>query len=184
MVTLLRCILVVLIAAHAYVHARTFYFPHYGDGDGLRMTFVVSNYSDATATGTLRVYNMAGELASLPFEDGTVSTVALALAPDSSTVLRTRGISDPLRTGFVRVDLNQEEVSGVAIFKFASGLEASVLPSQTGKRFALFVERSSSLDTGIAVYRETTSPIHLKLYDSSGTLVDERPFEFPGNQAA
>ena len=148
------------------------------------MTFVVSNYSDATATGALRVYDTLGDPAPLPFEFGAPSDVLLSLPPNSSTVFRTRGTSDPLRTGFVRVDLDQEEVSGVAIFQFSSGLEASVLPSQTGKRFALFVERSSDLDTGIATYRATTSPIKLKLYDSFGTLVDERSFDFSGRQAA
>ena len=51
--------LVVLWAAHACLYAKTFYFPHYADGDGLRMTFVVSNHSDATAT--LSVYDPAGE---------------------------------------------------------------------------------------------------------------------------
>ncbi len=180
----LRCVLAILFAAHSYIHAKTLYFPHYGDGDGLRMTFVVSNYSDATATGALSVYDTFGDPAPLPFESGTASVVELTLPPNSSTVLRTQGTSDPLRTGFVRVELDQEEVSGVAIFKFASGLEASVLPSQTGKRFALFVERSSDLDTGIAIYRETPSPIDLKLYDASGTLVDEHPFDFSGSQAA
>lgn len=182
MVTFLRCTLAVLFAAQTYVQAKTFHFPHYGDGDGLRMTFVVSNYSDATATGSLSVYDPYGKRSRLPFENETVSDVALTLAPNSSVILRTQGTSAPLKTGFVRVYLDQEEVSGVAIFKFTSGLEASVLPSQTGKRFGLFVERSSGLDTGIAVYRETDQPINLKLYDREGTLVDERPFEFTGSQ--
>ena len=180
----LRCVVAILFAAHSHIHAKTFYFPHYGDGDGLRMTFVVSNYSDATATGTLSVYDSLGDPAPLPFDSGAASVVDLTLPPNSSTVLRTLGTSHPLRTGFVRVELDQEEVSGVAIFKFASGLEASVLPSRTGKRFALFVERSSGLDTGIAIYRETPSPLDLKLYDRSGTLVDERLFDFSGSQAA
>ncbi|MCY3776535.1 MAG: hypothetical protein OXH11_11180, partial [Candidatus Aminicenantes bacterium] len=184
MVTSLRCILVILFLAHSNTHAETFYFPHYGDGDGLRMTFVVSNHSEATATGTLRVYDTQGDPAPLPFESGAASVVDLTLAPNSSTVLRTQGTSDPLRTGFVKVELDQEEVSGVANFKLASGLEAGVPSRQTGKRFALSVERSSNLDTGIAIYRETPSSIHLKLYDTNRTLVDERPFDFSGSQTA
>ena len=184
MAVALRCVLAILFVVHSYIHAKTFYFPHYGDGDGLGMTFVVSNHSDAVASGQLSVYDTLGNPAPLPFENGADYVVDLTLAPNSSTVLRTLGTSDPLRTGFVSVELDQEEVSGVAIFRFASGLEASVLPSQTGKRFALFVERSSNLDTGIAIYRETSTPINLKLYDASGTLVRERPFDFPGFQAA
>ena len=177
-------IVAILFAAHSYIYGKTLYFPHYGDGEGLRMIFVVSNYSDAVATGTLSVYDTSGDLAPLSFENGAASVVDLTLPPDSSKVLRTQGTSDPLRTGFVRVDLDQEEVSGVAIFQFASGVEASVLPSQLGTRFALFVERSSGLDTGIAIYRETPNPINLKLYDTDGNLVDERTFDFPGSQAA
>ena len=184
MVVSVRCILAILFLTHSYTHAETFYFPHYGDGDGLRMTFVVSNHSEATATGTLSVYDTLGDPAPLPFESGAASEVDLTLAPNSSTVLRTLGTSDPLRTGFVRVELDQEEVSGVATFRFASGLEANVPSSQTGKRFALSVERSSDLDTGIAIYRETPSSIHLKLYDKNRTLVDERPFDFSGSQTA
>ena len=47
-------ILLAMLALSATASARTFYFPHYGDGSGLSMLISVSNFSDQIATGTIR----------------------------------------------------------------------------------------------------------------------------------
>ena len=87
-------------------------------------------------------------------------------------LLSTSGTSQPVKSGFITAVLDQETVSGVAIFKFSSGSESSVLPVDLGARFSLFVERSATLHTEIAIFRtEDTSPIQLMLQDVAGTEI-------------
>lgn len=156
-----------------------FYFPHYGDGGGLSMRFALSNFdSAATAGGELRVQAPDGSPQALPFHEAPDDRVALSLTPHSSRVLATDGSSNPLKSGFVKVTAGGAAIGGVAIFKYASGPEASVLPSYPGRKFSLFVERSATLDTGIAVAREEREEVRLILYDVEGTWVAEGILEF------
>ncbi|MFZ0430029.1 MAG: sialidase family protein, partial [Acidobacteriota bacterium] len=163
-----------------------FYFPHYGDGQGLSMQVAINNPSDQTASGRLAVYDQAGDPQELPFADlGSMSSVDLSIPPKSTRVLTTLGTSDPVRVGFIRVELDQPEASGVAIFRYASGPEASVLPSSPGRRFALFVERSDRLRTGIALARlSPNQPVSLALYSLDGTLVESRDYPMAATQEA
>jgi hypothetical protein len=149
----------------------TYYFPHYGDGDGLSMILGVNNLSSNRSTGKLTLLDASGKPQSLPFESGPSNELTLGLEKNAATIAKSQGTSSPLKSGYVKVEMNQREASGVAIFKYTDGREASILPSYTGKKFSLFVERSASFDTGIAVARTTTKAVTLKLYDDKGTLV-------------
>lgn len=164
--------------------AKTFYFPHYGDGGGVSMLFSVSNLSDTPALGAMTFYDSVGAPQQLPLDPGEASQIVLSLPPNSTKVVSTHGTSIPVKTGYAKVELNQEEVSGVAIFRYASGLEASVLPVVSGKEFCLFVERSTVLDTGIAILRSTSEPIHLKIYDLGGNLIATELYDFSGHHVA
>lgn len=86
------------------------------------------------------------------------------------------------KVGYARLDVDQQEVSGIAIFKYASGAEASVLPTIAGQEFSLFVEKTATLDTGIAVCRWSGQPVSLKLFDIQGALVSAKMLDFSGNQ--
>jgi hypothetical protein len=155
--------------------ARTFYFPHYGDGSGLSMQFAVNNLSGETATGKLIVHGNDGSRQTLGFEGiGPRSELDLSIEPNSTLVFSTLGDSNPLKTGYISVELDQEDVSGIAIFKYAAGPEASVLPAEPGRRFALYIEKSAALSTGIAFARLTPDqPLTLKLYELDGSLREE-----------
>ncbi len=184
----LALILAATLMAGGSASARTFYFPHYGDGSGLSMLVSVSNFSDQTATGTIRFRDPQGAPQTLPFQGGAVSEMALSLGPNSSIVLNTDGSSNPVRSGYIEVQLDREETGGVAIFRFGSGssvAETSVLPLELGRRFSVFVQRSDVLDTGLAAFRSVPgSPIQLRLYDLQGNLLREQEWSFQGSQTA
>jgi hypothetical protein len=162
----------------------SFYFPHYGDGSGLSMLFTYSNLSESSESGSMEIFNPQGDPQSLPFEIGSSEEVLFDIPPKATRVLRTDGGSVPLKTGYVDVQMTRQQTTGLAVFQFASGLEASVLPCPAGRSFGLFVERNESLDTGIALVRETSEPIALAVYDSDGVLVESRDYDFSGKQRA
>ena len=162
----------------------TFYFPHYGDGDGIRMIFSLSNPSDQSAQVTISFHDRAGNPEQLPIAGGPSHSVPLQLAPNSSMVVETDGTSTPLKSGYAVVESSHGRITGVAIFKFSSGLEASVLPARPKEAFALYVEKSAAMDTGIAVMRTAEAPIQLSLYDQDGSLIGAKTFNPAELQAA
>ena len=89
-----------------------------------------------------------------------------------------------MKSGDVVVELDEEEVTAVAIFQYASGLEASVLPVSPGREFSLFVESFPGLDTGVAVYRYGFDPVAATLYDSNGRFIDRLDLDMAGRQSA
>lgn len=172
----------VLVAARAAT-AATFFFPQCADGDGWSMIISISNLSSVRALGTLSLREPGGQLQTLPFESGPASEVSLDLAPNSTLILRTTGSSRPIKTGYLQLEVTEEQVSGVVVFKYGAS-ETSVLPVAAGKKFSLFVERSAALETGMAFYRSSESPITLRLYDSSGRDFETLHHDFQGRQQA
>ncbi len=166
-------------------HAKTFFFPHYGDGSGLSMLFSLSNLSSSPASGTIRFFDQQGNAQTLPLSAGSVSELSLTLPANGTVVITSDGSSNPVKSGYVQVDLDQEATSGVAIFRIAPGLEASVLPLEPARRYSLYVERSATLDTGVALFRPSTeTTIHLRLHDLSGALLADLDWDFSGHQVA
>jgi hypothetical protein len=158
--------------------SKTFYFPHYADfgGEpGVSMLFAINNLSSGQASGKLVVYANDGQLQNLNFEGiGLRSELDLSIEPNSTAVFSTIGDPVLLKTGYISVELDQPDVSGVAIFRYAAGPEASVLPAEPGRRFALYVEKSAALSTGIAFARLTPEqPLTLRLYELDGSLREE-----------
>jgi len=152
--------------------AKSFFFPHYADGNGFAMKLVISNHSESHASGWLSVFDSYGRISPLPFEIGETGRVELALAPHATLTLVTRGTSAPMRTGYIEVNADQEALSGLAIFKNADGMEASTFPISAGREFSLFVERTPLLDTGLAICTLSPASILLKLFDLNGQLID------------
>lgn len=165
---------------------KAFYYPHYGDGEGLSMLFAAINLSNQPAAGQMTFHDRAGNLQSLPMENGAASQVPLDLPPRSTHVLSTVGDSQPVRSGYVRVEQEDSRLSGVAIFQVVGGSEASVLPADLGRRFAMVLERSadSGLDTGIAVVRTGDQPVRLRIFDREGQLLVDRDFPVAQRQDA
>jgi len=65
--------------------ARSFFFPHYADGNGFTMKLVISNYSASQARGWLSVFDSYGRLSPLPFDVGETGRVELDLAPHATS---------------------------------------------------------------------------------------------------
>lgn len=185
LIRILCCCLVSLCLTATGAEARTLYFPHYGDGSGLSMMVVINNLSDQRAIGTLRAFAADGSPQELPFASGTAAEVPFNLQAGGSVVLTTAGTSSPLKSGYLVLESDQPDVSGVAIFRFPGGAEASVLPVELGTRFALYVERSAVMDTGLAVARPVNSgPVTLSLLDAQGREMGRRDLPDLDHQAA
>ncbi len=163
---------------------KTFFFPHFGDGGGLSTLFVITNPSSTGATGTITFYDPAGFLQAVPLTSGSASSLPLNLAARSSVRFETRGTSNPVKSGYVQVQVNSDLVGGVAIFRFANGMEASVLPVSYARSFWVYVERSAGIDTGVAVCRSGSSPVNLTLFDSSGGQAASGTMPISGKQGA
>lgn len=166
------------------LNAGVFYFPHVADGGGTYTVFSISNHSEATATGNLSLFDDSSIAMTLPFVAGPASTLPLSLAPHSTQVFITSGSSNPVAAGYAKVELSEDDVTGAAMFRYGDGREATVLPCKTGSRMAFYVERSSELQTGIAVFRNGALPLELSLYNTSGKLVQSLSYQFNGRRTA
>lgn len=136
-------LLFVLLTVPRLVTARTIFFPHYGDGDGLSMAIVVNNLSSERATGVLRAFAPDGGPQLLPFLSGSAEEIPLDLPPRGSKTLVTAGSSDPLKTDYPVLEMDTTEVRGGGNLSLrqrhggergALGTRVQVLPSRREQR--------------------------------------------------
>lgn len=118
---------------------QTVYFPQYADGEGFSMQITILNSSATPSQAALRIFDFAGMPQELP---GIGSDLNLELGPNQTMVLTSDGSSNPVKTGYMELESESAEVSGLAIFKLADGRETTVPPTWTGNRFALYIERA------------------------------------------
>ncbi|RPI27823.1 MAG: hypothetical protein EHM61_07190 [Acidobacteria bacterium] len=168
----------------AGLRADVFYFPHLADGQGTYTLFSITNHSERVATGDLSLFTLEGSPLTLPFVGGPQSVLPLSLAPHSTQLFITSGTSNPVVSGWAKVQLSEENVTGAAMFRYGDGREATVLPSKMGNQMSFYVERSAELETGIAFCRTGAMPLDLSLYNSSGKLIETRSFQFSGKKIA
>ncbi len=167
------------------LQAGTLYFPHYGDGGGLSMLFSVTNPSEVSSSVRLSFFAPSGATATLPLTQGSRSFVQFTLPPGTTRVFRTNGASNPVKSGFVTLESDNDQVTGLAVFRFDSGAEASVLPIRQTRWRSLFAETGPNLDTGLAIVRTSGShDINYKIYDESGRRIASGRLVFAGSQAA
>jgi len=163
---------------------KSFYFPHVVDGGGITTIISISNLSDVAATGTMSLYNADGTPLTMTFLSVTNSAVPLALQPHSTEILTTSGTSSPLKSGYAKVETNGDQVTAIAVLSYADGREATVLPSNEGNQFSLYVESSGQLDTGVALVRATSLPIRFTLYNPLGGVMKSKSYTFEGKKMA
>lgn len=169
-----KLFLLILFLTSSILQAESlFYFPHYGDGDGLSMSFTFGNPSNTDARINVNVYDSNGNEAQLNYVGhGPLGNFYTDLEPHGSLTVKTDGSSSPLKVGYVKVQSDNDDVTGVAIFQYAWGGETSILPIKAGKEFVLPFEKNSNMDLGLAICREQLEPIEIRLYNSSGVLAD------------
>ncbi|MDE0435977.1 MAG: hypothetical protein OXH92_18410 [Bryobacterales bacterium] len=96
------------------------------------------------------------------------STDSFEIPVQGSRVLRSAGAGN-LRRGWIQVERQTASVHGLLTYRHAeSGIEVGVRPVPLGDHFALFVEESSDIGTGLAVFNPDASEIEFQLRDEAG----------------
>lgn len=170
--------------------SKLLFFPQFGDGTStegrkLTTTFVLNNRSATTAVATLSFFDSEGAPQALPFPDGDASEIQVTLPGNATRVYATLGTSAPAKNGYSVVETQEGAVSGLVILNIEPQTEASLLPVEPGRDFALYVERSDTVETAIALVRPASSDaITLRLYDQNGVLADTKEYSSPETHEA
>ena len=145
----------------------TLYFPDFVDGDGWSVQLALSNTAADSddASVSIRVYDSEGAAIRHFFD----SSHSLEIPSLGSRILRSSG-SGAIRRGWIEVETDLASVSGLLTYRHAqSGVEVGVKPAEMGNQFALFVEESSDIGTGLAIFKPESEPaIELRIRDEGG----------------
>ncbi len=144
----------------------TLYFPDYVDGGGWSVQLALSNLARrAGAAVVVTAYDQDGQRVRELFGSET----AFEIPPLGSRVLSSAG-TGPVRRGWIEVRTGPPAVSGLLTYRNSeSGVEVGVAPVELGDRFALYVEETSKVGSGLAVFKpDPDSRIELRIRDESG----------------
>ena len=144
------------------------YFPDFVDGGGWSVQLVLSNTSASTgdAAVVVSVYDSEGE----PVRGFFDSDSSFDIPSQGSRILRSAGVGQ-IRRGWIEVETDSASVSGLLTYRNTqSGVEVGVKPVELGNQFALFVEESSDIGTGLAIFKPESAPeIQLRIRDEEGS---------------
>ena len=144
----------------------TLYFPDYVDGDGWSVQLVIINVSATTsASVTVNVYSQSGQAVRNLFTSGP----SLRVPSQGNQVLKSDGAGN-IRRGWIEVHAESGSVSGLLTYRhIRTGIEVAVEPVALGNHFALFVEETSDIGTGMAIFKPEASPtLELRIRDEAG----------------
>ncbi|MCY3756674.1 MAG: hypothetical protein OXG96_03035 [Acidobacteria bacterium] len=147
--------------------ATILHFPDYLDGGGWSVELVLSNVArDAAAQVRVKVYDPDAQ----PVLDLFDSDRALEIPPLGRRVLNSAG-SGAVRRGWIQVESESATVSGLLTYRHAqSGIQVGVGPVRLGTEFALFVEESTRVGAGFAVFKpNAASRLELRIRDQEGS---------------
>jgi hypothetical protein len=155
------------------------YLAQVGDAKELLQTIlVISNLTNSTAKGELRLFDSDGAPMSLKLGTETNSVFPFSLPAFSSKNFSSQAISDPLKVGYAEIESNVP-VEGTAVFRMISGdttvAEAGV-GSSVPRPFVVGVVQkvaAKGFDTGVAAVNTTAEAVdaRVKLYDEAGHMV-------------
>ena len=160
----------------------TLYFPDYADGAGWSVQLAVSN-SNTTENAAVFVaaYDREGQeilsfFATEDISEGTTTLIStFEIPPLGTRILKSAhaagAASEPeFRRGWIEVKADTASVSGLLTYRNAkTGIEVSVEPVELGNHFALFVEESSGIGTGLAIFKpDPSSTIEFRIYGEDG----------------
>ena len=162
----------------------TLYFPDYVDGGGWSVQLAVSNIdTTAAAAVVVTAYDKEGQ----PIPGFFDSEATFEIPALGSRVLRSTGMGE-IRRGWIEAETDTASVSGLLTYSNAgTGLEVSVEPVEFGSHFALFVEESGGIGTGLAIFKpDPSSTIEFRIRDEDGINPLDEEFARVGdfNQAA
>ena len=148
-----------------------FLFPDYVVGESWSVQLALGSlHPDQSASVIVEVRDQQGERISEFFDSG----YGFELPARGSRVLRSIG-GGAIRRGWISVETNIASLSGLLTYRNAqTGIEVGVKPVDLGNHFALFVEESSDIGTGLAIYKpDPASIIEFQMRDESGSLIGE-----------
>ena len=151
---------------HQTSSGTTLYFPDYVDGGGWSIQLALSNLDPSrNAPVVVTAYDPQGQRVSGLFESGT----RFEIPARGSRVLRSTG-AGAIRRGWIEVKSETASVRGLLTYRDAgTGVEVGVEPGRLRDHFALFVEESSSIGTGLAIFKpEASSEIEFRIRDEAG----------------
>ena len=149
------------------LEVTTLYFPDYVDGGGWSVQLALSHIAAATEDAEIIVtaYDREGQPIPGFFDsEGTFGIPSLG-----TQILRSTGLGE-IRRGWIEIRTDTASVSGLLTYRNAeTGLEVSVEPTKLGSHFALFVEESSDIGTGLAIFKpDPFSRIEFRIRDEDG----------------
>ena len=147
-------------------HDTTLIFPDYLDGGGWTSQLVLANVSTtASAQIVVDVYGQSGQRIRGLFGSATSFTIP----PLGNKVLQSAG-SGSIRRGWIEVETDTPEVSGLLTYRHVqTGIEVGVASVEPGTHFALFVEETTDIGTGLTLFKpDSASSIELRIRDEKG----------------
>ena len=144
----------------------TLYFPDYVDGGGWSVQLAVSNIDTTTAAAVIVA---ASDKEGQPIPGFFDFDDPFEIPPLGTRVLRSTGMGDT-RRGWIEIRTDTESVRGLLTYRHSeTGLEVSVESVELGDHFALFVEESSGIGTGVAIFKpDPSSTIEFRIYGEDG----------------
>ena len=143
------------------------YFPDYVEGEGWSVQLVLGNLDPARSADPVEVevYDQAGDSVSGFFD----SPSPVEIPALGSRILRSTG-GTGIRRGWIRVRSPIASVRGLLTYRHVqSGIEVGVEPVPLGDHFALFVEETADIGTGLAIFKPEASPeIEFQIRDEAG----------------
>ena len=146
---------------------ETLYFPDFVDGGGWSVQLVLTNIgTTAGAAVVVNVYDQEGDSVTDLFDSAT----SFEIPSLGSQILKSDGTGQRIRRGWIEVRTATASVSGLLTYRHVvSGVEVGVESVELGDHFALFVEESSDIGTGLAIFKPESSPeIELRIRDEEG----------------
>ena len=146
---------------------ETLYFPDFVDGGGWSVQLVLTNIgTTAGAAVVVNVYDQEGDSVTDLFDSAT----SFEIPSLGSQILKSDGTGQRIRRGWIEVRTATASVSGLLTYRHVvSGIEVGVESVELGDHFALFVEESSDIGTGLAIFKPESSPeIELRIRDEEG----------------
>ena len=192
-------LLVFPIASHSQTMQMT-RFSQLALGGGYEAVLLISNKTNSAWNGTVwlsRGFNESWQgqwavngknftgTSSIPVTLPAKGMVKLRITGDSTTRAGYLDVAPGIGSDMVDVAISYfYEVRAGGVLKDTTGSS----PSAFGLRFFFAVERSSTVDTGIAwsptpPYISTQFPIYLTLYDQNGVVARQNVYMFFGHEA-
>ena len=146
---------------------KTLYFPDYVEGGGWSVQLMLVNIDPSrSAEVVVGVYDQDGQEVPGFFTSGS----SFEIPSRGNRVLRSREGSR-LRRGWIEVRSQPGSVRGLLTYRHVeTGIEVGVEPVEPGRQFALFVEETSEIGTGLAIFKpDAATEIEFQIRDEEGS---------------